>query len=117
MVSHDFFSVCDMYGHLRSEMTTLLVLMETVPGTSTAALSPYVLKTISVFVADSAAEASARMSMRISSHIAIDLKVRIDQGEVYTAEAMYKELQRLFEAIMTELHQQKFVYIHPSITT
>lgn len=111
MILHDCRSVCDMYGHLRSEMTHLLVLMETVPEQRTAPLSPKVLKSISVFVADSVAQVSAQIDMPMSTYNAVYLKTHIDMGEPYTAESMYKELEGLLQAILTELPRQAFVYI------
>jgi hypothetical protein len=114
MIQHDCRSVCDMYGHLRSEMTNLLVSMETVPGSRTTPLSPKILTTISVFVVDSVAQVFAQLGMEMSANNALDLKIRIDMGELYTFEAMYKELDRLLVAILTELPRQKFVYISPS---
>jgi hypothetical protein len=92
MIHYDCRSVWEMYGHLRSEMTNLLVLMETVPGSRTTPLSPKILTTISVFVADSVAQVSAQLGMEMSANNALDLKIRIDMGELYTFEAMYKEL-------------------------
>jgi hypothetical protein len=114
MILHDCRSVCDMYGHLRSEMTHLLVFMETVPGSRTAPLSPKVLRTISVFVADSAVEISAQMDMQVSMHNALNLKIRIGRGDIYTAESMLKELEGLQLSIMMELSAQRCVYIPTS---
>ena len=114
MIQHNCYSVCDMYGHLRSEITQLLVLMETVPGTRTTPLSSKVLKTISVFVLDSAEKVSAQMGMQMSLLTTVGLKTRIDSGEQYTAEAMWKELNGLLQATMTELHMLTSAYIPPS---
>jgi hypothetical protein len=114
MIRHNCYGVCDMYGHLRSEITHLQVLMKTVPGTKTTPLSSYVLKSISVFVLDSAEKVSAQMGMEMSLLTSVRLKTRIDSGEQYTAEAMCNELNGLLQANLMELHMLTSAYIPPS---
>jgi len=116
MIEHGCISLCAMYGCLDKEMGTIHFGMATDPRKRIARLAPDHLNAISTFVAAYAEQECEVLDMPITTQKARSLKASIDNGQQYSAEVMYKELEGLKETMVMELSKQKFAYIPTSAT-